>query len=318
MCRMVRRRRILVVLVRGGAQVGRSEHIHHQRPELIDERDIANTYGRARPPVVALEVVERRGAATVGAAGLKRTAGRPRWTGDAPGRVALLGWLDDGVAAHLRPGRCSEHRHGGDGEQSNELTESHDNDLLLSWKRTLTRLPPRRLLPGRSGGGGARAACVMPRRAGRPRPRRRHTRTLPCWLPSFSTSCLEDGVDATEGAAAREEVNAPNRETCRCHHATTSRVRPTSCDRGAALPRGYAAHFTSRTMEAGTIADRTTAHALHAQRDGSRCIRVAIRHGGYTDWRQRDGHLHAALERHITRCLDASARTHDVQGSKQP
>src|SRR5262249_22870384 len=140
MCRMVRRGRILVVLVRGGAQVGRSERVHHQRSELIDERDSANTYGRARPPVVALEVVERRGAATVGAAGLERTAGRPGWTGDAAGRVALLGWLDDGVAAHLRPGRCNEHRDRGDGERRNELTKSHDNDLLLSWGTTLTRL----------------------------------------------------------------------------------------------------------------------------------------------------------------------------------
>src|SRR5262249_35812551 len=132
MCRMVRRGRILVVLVRGGAQVGRSERVDHQRPELIDERDIANTYGRARPPVVALEVVERRGAATVGAAGLKRTAGRPRWTGDAPGRGALLRWLDDGVAAHLRPGRVNERRDGAGGEQRNRRTNTHDNALPLS------------------------------------------------------------------------------------------------------------------------------------------------------------------------------------------
>src|SRR5262249_48555006 len=142
MSRMVRRGRIFVVLVRRGAQIGRSEHVHHQRPELIDERDTANLYRRARQPVIALEVVKLRGgrAGTVGAARLERTAGRPGWTGDASRRVALLGWLDDGVAAHLRPDRPSEHRHGGDGEQSNEVTESHDNDLLLSWKGTLTRL----------------------------------------------------------------------------------------------------------------------------------------------------------------------------------
>jgi hypothetical protein len=76
MCRMVRRGRIFVVLVRGRAQVARSERVHHQRPELIDDRDIANTDGLARPPVVALEVVNpRRGAGTVGAASLERTAG---------------------------------------------------------------------------------------------------------------------------------------------------------------------------------------------------------------------------------------------------
>src|SRR5262249_15290101 len=125
MCRMVRRGRILVVLVRGGAQVGRSERVDHQRPELIDERDIANTYGRARPPVVAREGVERGGTGTVGAASLERTAGRAGWTGDAPRTVALLRRLDDGVAAHLRACRCHEHRHGGDGEQSNEATEYH-------------------------------------------------------------------------------------------------------------------------------------------------------------------------------------------------
>src|SRR5262249_18332924 len=234
MCRMVRRGRILVVLVRGGAQVGRSERVHHQRSALIDERDTANTDGRARRRVVALEGVKRRGAGKAGAGRWDRTAGRPGWTGDAAGRVALLGWLDDGVAAHLRPCRCHEHRQGGDGEQSNEATEYHDNDLLLSWKRTLTRLAASTSSQqDEQRRRASRPSHVAPGRSTGPRTPPHLCHTVPIYL---ITSRPEGGVDAIERAAIREEVNAWNRETLPLPSrydlsATTNVVRsPSSAD----------------------------------------------------------------------------------------